>query len=185
MALVHCSDYEGHVVLLIIQLWYERFWSVGLICCMVIQLLCTLPVDVSLVCFSSRRPCVQLSRLATFVSLWIYVFVKQKKTEQRHDVRPSKSVTVTQHCAGVPFTWSSTPAVRHSQTCRCCSIVSKSVNFCCHIVLDYAWSCFYVNWYILRHHQPLWVSTQTGIKRRSKILELELLQEQSILTIKQ
>jgi len=29
------------------------------------------------------------------------------------------------------------------------------------------------------------VSTQTGIKRRSKILELELLQEQSILTIKQ
>ena len=27
--------------------------------------------------------------------------------------------------------------------------------------------------------------TQTGIKRRSKILELELLQEQSILTIKQ
>ena len=33
--------------------------------------------------------------------------------------------------------------------------------------------------------QPLWVSTQTGIKRRSKILELELLQEQSILTIKQ
>ena len=28
-------------------------------------------------------------------------------------------------------------------------------------------------------------STQTGIKRRSKILELELLQEQSILTIKQ
>ena len=38
---------------------------------------------------------------------------------------------------------------------------------------------------ILRHQQPLWVSTQTGIKRRSKILELELLQEQSILTIKQ
>ena len=29
------------------------------------------------------------------------------------------------------------------------------------------------------------VSTQTGIKRKSKILELELLQEQSILTIKQ
>jgi len=38
---------------------------------------------------------------------------------------------------------------------------------------------------ILRHQQALWVSTQTGIKRRSKILELELLQEQSILTIKQ
>ena len=38
---------------------------------------------------------------------------------------------------------------------------------------------------ILRHQQPLWVSTQSGIKRRSKILELELLQEQSILTIKQ
>ena len=38
---------------------------------------------------------------------------------------------------------------------------------------------------ILRHQQPLWVSTQTGIKRRSKILELELLQEQSILRIKQ
>ena len=38
---------------------------------------------------------------------------------------------------------------------------------------------------ILRHQQPLWVSTQTAIKRRSKILELELLQEQSILTIKQ
>ena len=36
-----------------------------------------------------------------------------------------------------------------------------------------------------RHQQLLWVSTQTGIKRRSKILELELLQEQSILTIKQ
>jgi len=38
---------------------------------------------------------------------------------------------------------------------------------------------------ILRHQQPLSVTTQTGIKRRSKILELELLQEQSILTIKQ
>ena len=38
---------------------------------------------------------------------------------------------------------------------------------------------------ILRHQQPLWVSTQTGIKRRSKILELELFHEQSILTIKQ
>jgi len=38
---------------------------------------------------------------------------------------------------------------------------------------------------ILRHQQALWVSTQTGIKRRSKILELELLQEQSVLTIKQ
>jgi len=33
--------------------------------------------------------------------------------------------------------------------------------------------------------QALWVSTQTGIKRRSKILELEMLQEQFILTIKQ
>ena len=38
---------------------------------------------------------------------------------------------------------------------------------------------------ILRHQQALWVSTQTGIKRRSKILELEMLQEQSILTIEQ
>ena len=38
---------------------------------------------------------------------------------------------------------------------------------------------------ILRHQQALWVSKQTGIKRRSKILELEMLQEQSILTIKQ
>ena len=37
---------------------------------------------------------------------------------------------------------------------------------------------------ILRHQQALWVSTQTGIKR-SKILELKMLQEQSILTIKQ
>jgi len=38
---------------------------------------------------------------------------------------------------------------------------------------------------ILRHQQALWVSRQTSIKRRSKILELEMLQEQSILTIKQ
>jgi len=38
---------------------------------------------------------------------------------------------------------------------------------------------------ILRHQQALWGSTQTGIKRRSKILELEMLQKQSILTIKQ
>ena len=42
----------------------------------------------------------------------------------------------------------------------------------------------YMFFEILRHQQALWVSTQTGIKR-SKILELELLQEQSILTIKQ
>jgi len=45
--------------------------------------------------------------------------------------------------------------------------------------------CILFYFEILRHQQPLWVSTQTGIKRRSKILELELLQEQSILTIKQ
>jgi len=42
---------------------------------MVIQMLCTLPVDISLVCFSSRRPCVQLSKLATgslpFVSSFV------------------------------------------------------------------------------------------------------------------
>jgi len=33
--------------------------------------------------------------------------------------------------------------------------------------------CFFK---ILRHQQALWVSTQTGIKRRSKILELKMLQ---------
>ena len=38
---------------------------------------------------------------------------------------------------------------------------------------------------ILRHQQALWISAQTGLKRRSKILELEKLQDQSILTIKQ
>ena len=45
--------------------------------------------------------------------------------------------------------------------------------------------CDYFRAILSQLSQPLSVSTQTGIKRRSKILELELLQEQSILTIKQ
>ena len=44
------------------------------------------------------------------------------------------------------------------------------------------WDCVFG---VLRRRRPLWVSTQTGMERGSGVLELGLLQGQSILTIKQ